>query len=141
MYDRRAVDGASSRTSVAGTTSMITKSLRQCHACRLTWFPQAGTASCPACGGTKLGGTLELFHVGLALIAFGFIGWLFRHGPLSESGAAPEPAAAAVHGTQLTATPERHNDVYVASKKIKTDKVKVKRRQKKAKTRSKHVQR
>ena len=139
MYDRRAVDGASSRTSVAGTTSMITKSLRQCHACRLTWFPQGAVASCPACGGTKIGGTLELFHAGLALIAVGLIGWLFRHGPLSESGTAPEPTWAAIH--RLSGTSERHDDVSVASKKTKTEKVKVKRRQKKAKTRSKHVQR
>jgi hypothetical protein len=139
MCVRRAVDGASSRTSVAGTNSMFTKSLRQCHACRLTWFPQGGAASCPACGGTKIGGTLELFHAGLALIALGAVGWLFRHGPLSEPGTAPPPAVA--HAAQLTESPERRNDVYVASKKIKTDKVKVKRRQKKAKTRSKHVQR
>jgi hypothetical protein len=141
MCARRAVDGANNRTSVARTTSMFTKSLRQCHACRLTWFPQGGTASCPACGGTKIGGTLELFHAGLALIAVGLAGWVFRHGPLSESGTAPEPAPAAMHASRLTETPERHNEVSVASKKTKTDKVKVKRRQKKAKTRSKHVQR
>jgi hypothetical protein len=115
---------------------MFTKSLRQCHACRLTWFPQGGAASCPACGGTKIGGTLELFHVGLALILIGAVGWLFRQGPLSEGGA---PPAQAVHGAQLAQAPERHHDDEAVSKK--TDKVKVKRRQKKAKTRSKHVQR
>jgi hypothetical protein len=118
---------------------MFTKSLRQCHACRLTWFPQGGTASCPACGGTKIGGTLELFHAGLALMALGAIGWLFRYGPLSESVAPIVPAV--VHAAQLAETGKSHDDVYVASKKTKTDKVKVKRRQKKAKTRSKHVQR
>ena len=118
---------------------MFTKSLRQCHACRLTWFPQGGIGSCPACGGTKIGGTLELFHAGLALIAVGTIAWMFRHGPLSEGGAPASPTV--VHAAQPTPTAERHNEVYVASKKTKSDKVKLKRRQKKAKTRSKHVQR
>ena len=75
MCAGRAVDGASSRTSVARTTSMLTKSLLQCRACRLTWFPTGGAgAACPACGGTRVGGTLELFHVGIALIALGAIG-------------------------------------------------------------------
>jgi hypothetical protein len=84
---------------------------------------------------TSVAGT----NPGLALIALGSIAWLFRHGPLSEAAAPVE--AAVVHAAQLTHTPEHHEDVYVASKKTKTDKVKVKRRQKKAKTRSKHVQR
>jgi hypothetical protein len=118
---------------------MFTKSLRQCHACRLTWFPQGAAAPCPACGGSRIGGTLELFHAGLALIALGAIGWLFRHGPLSEPGA--PTASAVVHTAQLTQSAEHHNEVHVASKKTKSDQVKVKRRQKKAKTRSKHVQR
>jgi len=29
----------------------------------------------PACGGTKIGGTLEPFHIGMALIALGLAGW------------------------------------------------------------------
>ena len=139
MCARRAVDGASSRTSVAGTTPMFTKTLAQCHACRLTWFPQGGAAGCPACGGTTIGGTLELFHVGLALIAIGLVGWAFRHGPLSESAAAASPAV--VQTTQLTPSVEAGSRTNVSSTKIKSNKMKVKRRQKKAKTRSKHVQR
>ena len=126
---------------------MLTQSLLQCRACRLTWFPQAGTAAgCPACGGTDIGGTLELFHAGIALILFGLIGWFLRHGPLSEGPATAvaalgptKPATASVdRGSQVSA-PARKNQVYVSSKKIKSSKVK--RRPKKAKTRSKHVQR
>ena len=149
---------------------MLTKSLRQCHACRLTWFPTGGAgAACPACGGTRVGGTLELFHVGIALIALGAIGWWLRHGPFSESLGVAGPAV--IQAKELTANVERGpsqgqpvtlhrgeevtvvkreerrvlvkdrrgNQVYVSSKKIKS--AKVKRRQKKAKTRSKHVQR
>jgi len=118
---------------------MLTKSLVQCHACRLTWFPQGGAAACPACGGTKLGGTLELFHAGLALIALGLIGWFFRHGPLSEHAVAPAPAV--VQTKQLTPGVDQGSQASLSSRKIKSNKVKVKRRHKKAKTRSKHVQR
>ena len=117
----------------------------------MTWFPQAGTAAgCPACGGTDVGGTLELFHAGIALILFGLIGWFLRHGPLSESptsvaGLVPtKPAIASVdRGSQVSTparvSPARKNQIYVSSKKIKSSKVK--RRPKKAKTRRKHVQR
>ena len=118
---------------------MSTKSLLQCHACRLTWFPQGGAAGCPACGGTKVGGTFRLFHAGLALIAVGVTGWFLRHGPLSEQAVAP--AAAMVETKQLSPSVDRGSEVYVSSSKTKSSKVKVKRRQKKAKTRSKHVQR
>src|ERR1700737_4008246 len=118
---------------------MLTTSLLQCHACRLTWFPQGGAAACPACGGTKIGGTLELFHAGLALIALGPVGWFFQHGPLSKHAAAPAPAV--VQTKQLTASVDQGSQVQVPSRKIKSNKVKVKRHQKKAKTRSKHVQR
>ena len=140
---------------------MLTRSLRQCHACRLTWFPQTGAgAACPACGGTKVGGKLELFHAGLALIVAGAIGWFVRHGPLHERPAAPVPAA--VQSTPLASNVERGNPVYASSTKVKPAKVKpvavkrttvkpskvskvkaskVNRRRKKAKTRSQHVQR
>jgi hypothetical protein len=135
---------------------MLTKSLQQCRACRLTWFPQGGAAAgCPACGGTDVGGTLELFHAGLALIFLGLVGWFFRHGPINGPAliAAPpavqtRPVAAAVErGGQVyppakksqVYVPARKNQVYVSSKKIKSSKLK--RRPKKAKTRSKHVQR
>ncbi len=119
---------------------MLTQSLLQCHACRLTWFPQGGAAACPACGGTKVGGTLELFHAGLALIALGLIGWFFRHGPLSEHAAAPAPAVVQTK-QQLPQSVDQGSHLSVSSRKIKSNKVKLKRRQKKAKTRSKHVQR
>src|SRR5438309_8597937 len=119
---------------------MSTKSLLQCHACRLTWFPQGGAAGCPACGGTKVGGTFRLFHAGLALIALGVTGWFFRHGPLSDYAAAPAPAM--VETKQSSPAVDRGSEVYVSSRKTtKPNVVKVKRRQKKAKTRSKHVQR
>ncbi|HWE22421.1 MAG TPA: hypothetical protein VG496_00650 [Myxococcales bacterium] len=114
-------------------------SLKQCHGCRLTWFPQGRNPACPACGGTRLGGTFELFHAGLLLIALGSIGWVFRHGPLSERTSAAEPVA--VHATSVAENNERRADAHVPAKKTKPDKVNVKRRQKKAKTRSKHVQR
>jgi hypothetical protein len=140
---------------------MLTRSLQQCRACRLTWFPQAGAgAACPACGGTKVRGTPELFHAGIALIALGLIGWFLRHGPLSERPTAP--VSPVVQTTPLTARVERGNPVYVSSTMVKPAKVKptavkrttvkpskvskvkaskVNRRPKKAKTRSKHVQR
>jgi hypothetical protein len=117
---------------------MFTKSLRQCHACRLTWFPQGGAAGCPACGGTKIGGTLQLFHAGLVLIALGLIGWFFRQGPLSERAAAAMPAM--IQTKPLSPSVDGGTQV-ASSKKFKSNKMKVKRRQKKAKTRSKHVQR
>jgi len=137
---------------------MLTKSLLQCRACRLTWFPQGGTgAACPACGGTKIGGTLELFHAGVALIVLGLIGWFLRHGPLGEQFGTSVPAvvetkplSANVERSSPVSVPAKKSHVYVparksqvlvSSKKLKSNKVKVKRRQKKAKTRSKHVQR
>src|SRR5437763_11743372 len=137
---------------------MLTRSLQQCRACRLTWFPQGGSgAACPACGGTKIGGTLELFHAGIALIALGLIGWFLRHGPLGEQFRTTVPSiietkqpTANVERTSSVYVPARKSQVYVparknqvlvSSKKIKSNKLKVKRRPKKAKTRSKHVQR
>ena len=107
---------------------MSTKSLAQCHACRLTWFRQ-GAAGCPACGGTRIGGTLQLFHAGLVLIALGLIGWFFRHGPLSEHAAAAAPAV--VQTKQPSPSADGGAQV-VSSTKFKSNKVK---------TRSKHVQR
>ena len=161
MWASRPVDSDGSRTSVDRFLSMLTRSLQQCRACRLTWFPQAGAgAACPACGGTKVGGTPELFHAGIALITLGLIGWFLRHGPLGERPAAPVPAP--VQSTQPIARVERAKSVYLSSTKVKPAKVKptlvkrttvkpskvskvkaskVKRRPKKAKTRSQHVQR
>jgi hypothetical protein len=142
---------------------MLTRGLLQCRACRLTWFPQAGAgAACPACGGTNAGGTLELFHAGIALIAIGAIGWFLRHGPLIQDSAAPVPAV--VQATQPIASVERGKPASVSSTNVKPLKVKptavkrttarpgkdrvtkvkaskLTRRQKKAKTRRKYVQR
>ena len=129
---------------------MLVRSLQRCRACRLTWFSQAGAgAACPACGGTKVGGTPELFHAGIALVALGLIGSFLRHGPVSEHPAAPLPAV--VQSTPLAGKAEPGNRVYLSSTKFRPAKVKsskvskvkaskVKRRQK-AKTRSNHVQR
>jgi hypothetical protein len=138
---------------------MLTTSLRQCHGCRLTWFPQSGAgAACPACGGTKIGGTPELFHAGIALILAGAIAWFMRHGPLSEAGVAPAPVAARsaqpIAGDErkppvssVKVDPAKVKPVAVKRTVVKPGKVKkvkanaIKRRPKKAKTRSKYVQR
>src|SRR5437773_11996935 len=95
---------------------MLTRSLLQCRACRLTWFPQRGSgAPCPACGGTKLGGTFELFHAGIALIALGLIGWFIRHGPLREQFGTTLPAI--IQAKRHTAKVVRHNQVSVPPRK------------------------
>src|SRR3954447_7017483 len=130
---------------------MQIRSLQRCRACRLTWFRQVGAgAACPACGGIEVGGTPELFHAGVALVALGLIGWSLRHGPVGEHAAAPVPAV--VQSTSLAGKAEPGNRVYVSSTKFKPARVKpskvskvkaskVKRRPKKSKTRSNHVQR
>jgi hypothetical protein len=151
MWARGPVDSNGIRYLVCRLPPMLIKSLQKCRACRLTWFPQAGVgAACPACGGTKVGGTPELFHAGMILVALGLIGWFLRQGPISEHPAAPVPAV--VQSTSLVGKAEPGNRVYVSSTKFKPAKVKpskvskvkvskVKRRPKKAKTRSYHVQR
>jgi hypothetical protein len=151
---------------------MLTKSLVRCHACRLTWFPKAGTGrACPACGGAKVGRTLEPFHLGLALIAAA--GALWARPFVLADGAAAVPAVieskltAEVEkgpsqgqavtlrpGEEVTVLKQEHrrvlvkdrrgNQVYVSSNKVnKVKSSKVTRRKKKAKTktRSQHVQR
>jgi hypothetical protein len=140
---------------------MLIRSLRQCRACRLTWFPQAGAGTaCPACGGTRVGGTPELFHAGIGLVALGLMGLFLRHGPLGEHPAAL--SAAVVESAPLAGKAEPANRLYVSSTntKLKPAKVKtaamkrttvskaskvkaskLKRRPKKPKARSHHVQR
>jgi hypothetical protein len=126
---------------------MLTTSLLRCRACRLTWFPrgEAG-AACPACGGARIGGTLELFHLGIALIVAGLIGWM---GPmiLGEHALPAIPIPAILQSKEPAATAEkspmavkerRSDQVSVPSKRVKSHKVK---RAKKAKKRSQHVQR
>jgi hypothetical protein len=126
---------------------MLTTSLLRCRACRLTWFPrgEAG-AACPACGGAQIGGTLELFHLGVALILAGLIGWmgpmiLGEHAlpsiPIPAFLQSNEPAAAAERSPAVVKE-RRSEQVSVPSKKVKSHKVK---RAKKAKKRSQHVQR
>jgi hypothetical protein len=130
---------------------MLTRSLWKCRACRLSWFPAGGAATaCPACGGTELGGTLELFHVGIALIALAGLGWLAP----SFLGDHPLPAFASIieSPARTEAAPPRHADEvttvkqeqrHVTVKDRRTSKLtskKVKKRQK-AKKRSQHVQR
>jgi predicted RNA-binding Zn-ribbon protein involved in translation (DUF1610 family) len=171
MCGGRAVDGASSRTSlVAQTNSMLTKSLVRCHACRLTWFPKAGTgAACPACGGAKIGRKLEPFHLGLALIAAAVALWarpfVLGEGTAAvpavieskltaevEKGPSQGQAVTLRPGEEVTVLKQEHrrvlvkdrrgNQVYVSSNKVnKVKSNKIKRRKKKAKTRSQHVQR
>jgi hypothetical protein len=119
---------------------MLTKSLLRCRACRLSWFPAGGTvAACPACGGERIGGTFELFHLGIALIALGLAGWI---GPrfLGEGAmTVPVFAQASPVTAETEKSPAKRSDpVSVPSKKIKPHKVK---RAKKAKKRSHHVQR
>jgi len=46
-----------------------------------------------------------LFHVGIALIALGGIGWWLRHGPFSESTGAAVPAV--IQAKEVTANVER----------------------------------
>ena len=56
---------------------MPKKRLLRCRACRLKWFPQGDAgAPCPACGSSEVGTALQLFHVGIALIALALIGWM-----------------------------------------------------------------
>src|SRR5712664_1257609 len=123
---------------------MLTTSLLRCRACRLTWFPQGGAvAACPACGGAKFGGTLELFHVGIALILLGIAGWV---GPLLLGERALPAFPAILQSREPIASVEkgpsvkdrRGDQVNVPSKKVKSHRVK---RAKKAKKRSQHVQR
>src|ERR1700694_4667702 len=56
---------------------MPKKRFLRCRACRLKWFPQGDAgAPCPACGSSEVGTALQLFHVGIALIALALIGWM-----------------------------------------------------------------
>jgi hypothetical protein len=141
--------------------------LLRCRACRLTWFPQGGSAAaCPACGGNEVGGTLELFHVGILLIALALGGWAW---PLIGQGLGLDPSATAApaatnakkpapeaqrapaqaqpllvrRGEKATISKKEDRRILVKdrrSKQVHVSSKKSKRRQK-AKTRSQHVQR
>ena len=121
-------------------------SLLKCRACRLSWFPRGETAAaCPACGGTKLGGTLEPFHIGMALILLALAGWA---APLVLGDRAALTLPAILQSKPAVAeaerAPPRAGEVQVPAAKVvrstKFKSVKSKKRQK-AKKRSKHVQR
>ena len=121
-------------------------SLLKCRACRLSWFPRGETAAgCPACGGTKLGGTLEPFHIGMALILLALAGWA---APLVLGDRAALTLPAILQSKPAVAeaerAPSRAGEVQVPPAKVvrstKVKSVKSKKRQK-AKKRSKHVQR
>ena len=123
---------------------MLTTSLLRCRACRLTWFPHGETgAACPACGGAKIGGTLELFHLGVALILLGLAGWmaplLLGDRPLPAVIALMQAKEPTAEAENASAVKERRSDpVNVPAKKTRSHKVK---HAKKAKKRSHHVQR
>src|SRR5712692_1531845 len=124
---------------------MLTKRIFRCREYSMKCFHKGEDFSAThACGGAKFGGTLELFHVGIALILLGLAGWV---GPLflgERPLATVVPAV--LQSKELTANVEkgpsvkdrRGDQVNVPSKKIKAHKVK---RPKKAKKRSQHVQR
>ena len=128
-------------------------SLSRCRACRLSWFPKRGAAAaCPACGGTKIGGTLEPFHIGMALIALGLAGWAAPR-LLGDRAALTFPRLslpalslpAILQSKEPVAetqrAPSRGTEAQVSStKSTKLKSTKVKKRHK-AKKRSKHVQR
>ncbi len=133
-------------------------SLSRCRACRLSWFPKRGAAAaCPACGGTKIGGTLEPFHIGMALIALGLAGWAAPR-LLGDRAALTLPRLSlprlSLPALSLPAilqskepvaetqrAPSRGTEAQVSStKSTKLKSTKVKKRHK-AKKRSKHVQR
>ena len=92
-------------------------SLLKCRACRLSWFPRGeAAAACPACGGTELGGTLELFHLGVLLILVAVAGWV---APMvlgdgaalfQERAASPVPVPAVIQSKELTANVEKGPD-------------------------------
>jgi hypothetical protein len=92
----------------------------------------------------KIGGTLEPFHIGMALIALAVIGWT---APLILGDRAlatfPAIAQAVAPSADAERAPSHGTDTHVSSTKVKSTKVKsskVKKRQK-AKKRSKNVQR
>lgn len=100
-------------------------------------------ASCPACGGTKLGGTLEPFHIGMTLILLALAGWaapLF----LGDRAALTLPAILQSKPAVAEAerAPPRNGEAQVpATKVVRSTKLKSSKKRQKAKKRSKHVQR
>jgi len=145
-------------------------SLSKCRACRLSWFPQGGTAAaCPACGGNQVGGTLELFHVGILLILLAVAGWVAPMAFGESVNLFPERAASPVavpavvqsketanvekgpdrgetvtlrRGEEVTIVKQERKRVLVKDRRgnqVYVSKKKLKKR--KAKKRSEHVQR
>jgi hypothetical protein len=117
--------------------------LLRCQTCRLSWFPQGGPATaCPACGGSHIGGALQLFHVGMMLIALAVAGWAWPYvGQIPGADrilpvgapAGEKPAVVRQEDHRVPVKDRRVGQVHVHSKKVK--------KRQKAKTRSKYVQR
>jgi hypothetical protein len=60
--------------------------LWRCTRCRLRWVPEGAAKSCPACGHTQVGRTLEAFHLGVVLLLVAAGSWLrpyMKEGALS----------------------------------------------------------
>src|SRR5437868_6389271 len=85
---------------------MLGKKLVQCRSCRLKWIPKGEpTGTCPACGGKELAGTLEPFHVGLALVLVAGIAWVVPAKGRSPESAPPVATAAAIAPVVETKAP------------------------------------
>jgi len=116
--------------------------LVRCQTCRLTWFPQGGAAAaCPACAGQDVRGALELFHIGVALIVLGLMGYAWPLVARSSLIEIPKPAAPVADKVSVARQEERRvavKDRHVAPVHVNSRKTK---KRQKAKTRSKYVQR
>lgn len=73
---------------------MLNHKLLRCRACALKWFPRGEAAgACPACGGKDVGGTFELFHLGILLVVLAGVAWAMPSMGLSTGD---RPVAAAL---------------------------------------------
>lgn len=73
---------------------MLNHKLLRCRSCALKWFPRGEAAgACPACGGKDVGGTFELFHLGIVLVVLAGIAWAMPAMGLSTGGDRPIAAA------------------------------------------------
>jgi len=91
---------------------MLGKKLLKCRSCRLKWVPKGEpAATCPACGGKEIAGTLELFHVGLGLVVLAGIAWVApakARAPESAAPVATKAAAAPVVDTKPAPPKKTH---------------------------------
>lgn len=71
------MEPAGIRTSLHRVHFMMKNKLLRCRSCQLKWIPRGETTGeCPACGGKDVGGTLEIFHVGILLVVLAVIAWV-----------------------------------------------------------------